>query len=109
MGNSRGGKGIVNIDTSARNGEVVASFPVEPAEQLMLVTDQGKLIRMPVADIRIAGRATQGVTLFRVADEEHVVSAARIRDSDEDEGDGAGAGEGAEGSDGDSGEGAASA
>jgi DNA gyrase subunit A len=82
---NRGGKGIVNIDTSERNGQVVASFPVEPAEQLMLVTDQGKLIRMPVRDIRIAGRATQGVTLFKVADEEHVVSAARIRESDDEE------------------------
>ena len=51
----------------------------------MLVTDQGKLIRMPVRDIRIAGRATQGVTLFKVADEEHVVSAARIRESDDEE------------------------
>jgi len=80
---NRGGKGIVNIDASARNGHVVASFPVEPSEQLMLVTNQGKLIRMPVADIRIAGRATQGVTLFRVAEDEHVVSAARIRDSDD--------------------------
>jgi DNA gyrase subunit A len=82
---NRGGKGIVNIDTSDRNGHVVASMPVEPAEQLMLVTDQGKLIRMPVRDIRIAGRATMGVTLFKVADEEHVVSAARIRESDEEE------------------------
>jgi DNA gyrase subunit A len=81
---NRGGKGIVNIDTSARNGHVVASFPVEPTEEIMLVTDQGKLIRMGVADIRIAGRATMGVTLFKVADEEHVVSAARIRESDED-------------------------
>ena len=83
----RGGKGIVNIETSERNGPLVASFPVEPAEQLMLVTDQGKLIRMGVKDIRIAGRATQGVTLFRVADNEHVVSAARIRESDEEEND----------------------
>jgi len=80
----RGGKGIVNIDTSDRNGHVVASFPVEPTEQLMLVTDQGKLIRTPVANIRIMGRGTQGVTLFRVADDEHVVSAARIRDSEDD-------------------------
>ncbi len=80
---NRGGKGIVSIDTSARNGHVVASFPVEPTEQLMLVTNQGKLIRMGVADIRIAGRATMGVTLFKVADDEQVVSAARIRDSEE--------------------------
>jgi DNA gyrase subunit A len=84
---NRGGKGIVNIDTSERNGHVVASFPVEPTEQLMLVTDQGKLIRMPVKDIRIAGRATQGVTLFKVNDAEHVVSAARIRESDDEDGD----------------------
>jgi DNA gyrase subunit A len=84
---NRGGKGIVNIDTSERNGHVVASFPVEPTEQLMLVTDQGKLIRMPVRDIRIAGRATQGVTLFKVADAERVVSAARIRETDDEDGD----------------------
>jgi DNA gyrase subunit A len=82
---NRGGKGIVNIDTSERNGHVVASFPVEPAEQLMLVTDQGKLIRMPVRDIRIAGRATMGVTLFKVNDAEQVVSAARIRESEDEE------------------------
>ena len=81
---NRGGKGITNIATSARNGEVVASFPVEPAEQLMLVTDQGKLIRMPVKGIGILGRATQGVTLFRVADDEHVVSAARIHESEDE-------------------------
>jgi DNA gyrase subunit A len=80
----RGGQGIVNIDTSARNGHVVASFPVVDHEHLMLVTDQGKLIRMEVDDIRVMGRATQGVTLFRVADDEHVVSAARILE-DEDE------------------------
>ncbi|MGQ5702106.1 DNA gyrase subunit A [Sandaracinobacteroides sp. A072] len=83
---NRGGKGIVNIDTSERNGLVVASFPVEPGEELILVTNQGKLIRTRVADIRIAGRATQGVTIFRVAEGEHVVSAARIRES-ADEGD----------------------
>jgi DNA gyrase subunit A len=92
---NRGGKGIVNIDTSERNGHVVASFPVEPTEQLMLVTDQGKLIRMPVKDIRIAGRATMGVTLFKVNDAEHVVSAARIRESDDEDGDDSEAADGA--------------
>jgi DNA gyrase subunit A len=51
----------------------------------MLVTDQGKMIRTSVADIRIAGRNTQGVTIFRVADEEHVVSVAKIDESDEEE------------------------
>jgi DNA gyrase subunit A len=63
----------------------------------MLVTDQGKLIRMPVKDIRIAGRATMGVTLFKVNDAEHVVSAARIRESDDEDGDEADAPEAAEG------------
>jgi len=79
----RGGQGITNIDTSARNGHVVASFPVDESEHLMLVTDQAKLIRMEVSDIRIAGRNTQGVTLFRVDADEHVVSAARITEGEE--------------------------
>jgi DNA gyrase subunit A len=83
---NRGGKGIVNIDTSERNGLVVASFPVEATEEIMLVTDQGKLIRMPAATISKIGRATQGVRLFDVADDEHVVSAARIRDAGEEDG-----------------------
>jgi DNA gyrase subunit A len=82
---NRGGQGITNIETSARNGPVVASFPAHNGEQLMLVTDQAKLIRTTVADIRIAGRNTQGVTIFRVADGEHVVSAARIDESEEPE------------------------
>jgi DNA gyrase subunit A len=82
---NRGGQGITNIVTSERNGGVVASFPVKPGEQLMLVTDQGKVIRTTVADIRIAGRNTQGVTIFRVADGERVVSVARIDESDEED------------------------
>jgi DNA gyrase subunit A len=80
---NRGGQGITNIDTSARNGRVVASFPVKPGEQIMLATDQGKMIRTTVGSIRIAGRNTQGVTIFRVADGEHVVSVAKIDESDE--------------------------
>ena len=82
---NRGGQGITNIETSARNGCVVASFPAHNGEQLMLVTDQAKLIRTTVGDIRIAGRNTQGVTIFRVADGEHVVSAARIDEEEEPE------------------------
>jgi DNA gyrase subunit A len=80
---NRGGQGITNIDTSERNGCVVASFPARQGEQLMLVTDQGKMIRTSVADIRIMGRNTQGVTIFRVAENEHVVSVAKIDESDE--------------------------
>ena len=81
---NRGGQGITNIETSARNGCVVASFPAHNGQQLMLVTDQAKLIRTTVGDIRIAGRNTQGVTLFKVAPGEHVVSAARIEESEDE-------------------------
>jgi DNA gyrase subunit A len=82
----RGGQGIVNIDASERNGHVVASMPVGGDDQLMLVTDQAKLIRMKISDIRIMGRGTQGVTLFKVVDNEHVVSAALIPAEEGDEG-----------------------
>jgi len=82
---NRGGQGITNIDTSERNGCVVASFPVQQGEQLMLVTDQGKMIRTTVGSIRIAGRNTMGVTIFKVANNEHVVSVAKIDESDEEE------------------------
>ncbi len=76
----RGGKGIIAIITSKRNGRVVASFPVEDSDQIMLVTDGGQLIRTPVDDIRVAGRNTQGVTIFRTREEEKVVSVERIED-----------------------------
>jgi len=80
----RGGQGITNIDNLARNGEVVASFAAHDGEQLMLVTDQAKLIRMSIADTRIIGRNSAGVRLFAVAQDEHVVSAARIEESEDD-------------------------
>lgn len=70
----RGGQGIANMEMSARNKEIVSSFPIEDDNQIMMVTDGGKLIRMPVKDIRIAGRKTQGVILFRTAENEKVVS-----------------------------------
>lgn len=76
----RGNQGVTAIDMSERNGPVVASFPVEPDDQVLLVTDQAQMIRIGVADVRIAGRATQGVTLFRVSNGEQVVSVAKIRD-----------------------------
>ncbi len=80
----RGGQGITNIDNIARNGPVVASFPATKAQQLMLVTDQAKLIRIALADLRVIGRGSAGVRLFNVADNEHVVSAARIEESEDD-------------------------
>ena len=81
----RGGQGITNIDNIARNGLVVASFPARKDDQLMLVTDQAKLIRMGLSSLRVIGRGSAGVRLFDVAKDEHVVSAALIEDS-EDEG-----------------------
>ena len=85
----RGGKGIVNIDTDKRDDSVVATFPVEPNDQIMLVTDGGQVIRCPVDDVRIASRRTQGVNLFDVEGDAEVVSVARLRDvggdDDEDE------------------------
>src|SRR5690606_14219992 len=80
----RGGQGITNIDNIGRNGPVVASFPAVQADQLMLVTDQAKLIRMGLTSLRVIGRNSAGVRLFNVADDEHVVSAARIEEGDED-------------------------
>ena len=81
----RGGKGIIAIQTTERNGRVVASFPVDDADQLMLVTDGGQLIRTPVEGIRIAGRNTQGVTIFKTREDERVVSVGRVEDADGDE------------------------
>ena len=80
----RGGQGIANMEMSARNKEIASSFPIEDDNQIMMVTDGGKLIRMPVSDIRIAGRKTQGVILFRTADDEKVVSVTWL-DADEDD------------------------
>jgi DNA gyrase subunit A len=86
---NRGGQGITNIDNIGRNGPVVASFAVVHDDHLMLVTDQAKLIRMGLSTMRVIGRNSAGVRLFNVADNEHVVSAARIEDNDEDEAEGA--------------------
>jgi len=76
----RGGSGIAAIEMSDRNGQAVASFPVGHRDQIMLVTDRGQLIRCPVVDIRIAGRKTQGVVLFKVEEGEKVVSVTRLSD-----------------------------
>jgi DNA gyrase subunit A len=80
----RGGKGITAMRVNPRNGNLVASFPVQPSDQIMLVTDAGQLIRVPVDDIRIVGRASQGVTVFNTAKDEKVVSVEHIEGEDED-------------------------
>ncbi|KAF0109431.1 MAG: DNA gyrase subunit A [Hyphomonadaceae bacterium] len=81
----RGGKGITAHKLTRKNTRLAACFVVEPSDQLMMVTDGGQLIRTKVDQIRIAGRATQGVTLIKVADEEKVVSVERLSDSEGDE------------------------
>ncbi|MEQ1694973.1 MAG: DNA gyrase subunit A [Hyphomicrobiaceae bacterium] len=95
----RGGKGIVAMVVNDRNGPLIASFPILPTDQIMLVTDGGQLIRCPVHDVRIAGRNTQGVRIFKTDSTEKVVSVERISDvggeegSEGDAGDVAGEGE----------------
>ena len=80
----RGGQGITNIDNIARNGPVVASFAATKGHQLMLVTDQAKVIRTTLGSMRVIGRNSAGVKLFDVANNEHVVSAARIEEAEGD-------------------------
>ncbi|MCF3945218.1 DNA gyrase subunit A [Acidiphilium sp. AL] len=88
----RGGQGIANIGLAARNGRsVVATFPVRAGDDIMLVTDQGKLIRVPVDQVRITGRQAMGVTLFRVDKDEHVTSVFPVLDEGDDEVETAGA------------------
>jgi DNA gyrase subunit A len=82
----RGGKGIIAMIVNQRNGKLVASFSVEESDQIMLVTDGGQLIRVPVQDISIVGRSTQGVIVFSTAEGERVVSVEHIS---EENGDGA--------------------
>ncbi len=79
---NRGGKGISNIDNISRNGLVVASFPATDGEQIIIVTDQAKMIRMPISGMRVIGRSTGGVRLLNVAEKEHVVSVALIGESE---------------------------
>ena len=82
---NRGGQGITNIDNIERNGTVVASFAATKADQLLLVTDQAKLIRLPLESLRVIGRGSAGVRLFHVAENEHVVSAVRLDEDEEPE------------------------
>jgi len=78
---NRGGKGIIGIIASARNGNVAASFPVDEGDEIILSTDKGKVIRCAVKEIRIAARNTQGVRIFKISSDEKVVSAIKIEDN----------------------------
>ena len=78
----RGGQGLLAQDLTRKGGQLVAAFPVEQGDELLLVTDGGQLIRVPVARIRIAARNTQGVIVFRTAEDNHVVSVERLAESE---------------------------
>jgi DNA gyrase subunit A len=89
----RGGQGLLAQDLTRKGGRLVAAFPVEDSDEILLVTDQGQLIRCPVAQIRIAARNTQGVIVFRTGKDEHVVGVERLAeagagDSDNSDGEG---------------------
>ena len=83
----RGGQGLMAQDMSKKGGRLAAAFPVEAGDGLMLVTDSGQMIRVPVGKIRLAARNTQGVIVFRTGKDEHVVSVERLAEQEgEDEG-----------------------
>ncbi|MCS5596296.1 MAG: DNA gyrase subunit A [Alphaproteobacteria bacterium] len=81
----RGGQGVINMDVTDKTGEVVATFPVTPEHQIMLVTDGGQMIRTGVTDVRITGRSAQGVKLFTVGKGESVVSVASLIEEEDDD------------------------
>jgi DNA gyrase subunit A len=81
---ARGGSGVISIQTSERNGEVVGACQVYPGDQLMLISDQGTLVRIRVDEISLVGRNTQGVRLINLAEDEHLVGIQRIVDIDDD-------------------------
>jgi DNA gyrase subunit A len=82
---SRGGVGIINIQTSERNGKVIGVAQVSDDDELMLITQQGKILRMASKDIRTIGRATQGVKLIDIEGDDRAVSIARLAEKDEEE------------------------
>jgi DNA gyrase subunit A len=84
----RGGQGVTNMSLTKKNGgSVVATFPVTDDHQVMLVSNTGQMIRLPVDGVRFTGRSAQGVTLFKVAEGEQVVSVAWLIDDEDEQGD----------------------
>ena len=78
---NRGGKGIIGIINSKRNGNVNSTLVVSEEDEIILSTDKGRVIRCPVKEIRVAGRNTQGVRIIKLSGEEKVVSAIKIEDN----------------------------
>jgi DNA gyrase subunit A len=82
---NRGGQGIANVDLTDKNGLVAGSFSVAETDQIMAVTDKGQVIRCPIGDVRETARQAQGVYIFRVSDEENVVSVSLVGETGEDD------------------------
>jgi DNA gyrase subunit A len=82
---TRGGKGIINVRTTDRNGRVVAVPFVHEEDEVMVITAQGMILRMRVKDVAIHGRATQGVRLIELGEGDHVVGVAKLAEKDEEE------------------------
>ena len=78
---NRGGKGIIGIVNSPRNGNITSSFPVFEGDEILISTNKGRVIRVAVKEIRTAGRNTQGVRIIKLSGEEKVVSAIKIDDN----------------------------
>ena len=78
---NRGGKGIIGIINSPRNGNISSSFPVNEGDEIIISTNKGRVIRTAVKEIRIAGRNTQGVRIIKLSGEEKVVSTTKIDDN----------------------------
>ncbi|SJZ39132.1 DNA gyrase subunit A [Trichlorobacter thiogenes] len=85
-GQSRGGKGLITIKTTTRNGLVVGVMQVNDENQLMVITDQGKILRVPVAGFSVIGRNTQGVRVMVTEEQEKIVAVAKLAERDDDEG-----------------------
>ena len=77
---NRGGKGITGILTTSKNGKVIDSFVVNENDQIILVSDKGQIIRINVSQIRIAGRSTQGVSIFKIPDSDRIVNVSRVQE-----------------------------
>jgi DNA gyrase subunit A len=82
---ARGGSGVISIKTSDRNGQVVGAIQVTDEDEMMLISDKGTLVRARAADVSVIGRNTQGVTLINIADDEKLVSVAKIAETDDED------------------------
>jgi DNA gyrase subunit A len=83
---TRGGKGVITIKTSARNGRMIGVQQITEQDDVMLITDKGKIIRMGGSDISVIGRNTQGVKLIELEPEEKVMALARLAEKEEEQG-----------------------